>query len=170
MHAVYIRLERPRQKLWPVRRPEQRSDERHGGSRQDATNESAPSRNGHRSVARRPTENAHEHHRQPEDVQDIHAQQIAPGRPGITEGKFLCAKKQAHAENFRAAENGLLCDGVTFDTLLAQALRDQGKRDPRKKNEERRGNRSEEHTSELQSPCNLVCRLLLEKKKKKKQK
>src|SRR5256885_13222455 len=28
------------------------------------------------------------------------------------------------------------------------------------------GERSEEHTSELQSPCNLVCRLLLEKKKK----
>src|SRR2546426_7857258 len=27
------------------------------------------------------------------------------------------------------------------------------------------GVRSEEHTSELQSPCNLVCRLLLEKKK-----
>src|SRR5256885_12853334 len=32
----------------------------------------------------------------------------------------------------------------------------------------RRG-RSEEHTSELQSPCNLVCRLLLEKKKNEKQ-
>src|SRR5256885_12337413 len=31
----------------------------------------------------------------------------------------------------------------------------------------RRRARSEEHTSELQSPCNLVCRLLLEKKKKK---
>src|SRR5574337_2015434 len=29
------------------------------------------------------------------------------------------------------------------------------------------GRRSEEHTSELQSPLNLVCRLLLEKKKKK---
>src|SRR2546426_5491372 len=29
----------------------------------------------------------------------------------------------------------------------------------------RREIRSEEHTSELQSPCNLVCRLLLEKKK-----
>src|SRR5256885_12803622 len=29
----------------------------------------------------------------------------------------------------------------------------------------RRRSRSEEHTSELQSPCNLVCRLLLEKKK-----
>src|SRR2546426_1325865 len=33
-----------------------------------------------------------------------------------------------------------------------------GERSPR--------SRSEEHTSELQSPCNLVCRLLLEKKKK----
>src|SRR2546426_8596682 len=30
----------------------------------------------------------------------------------------------------------------------------------------REAGRSEEHTSELQSPCNLVCRLLLEKKKK----
>src|SRR2546426_6034182 len=29
-----------------------------------------------------------------------------------------------------------------------------------------RASRSEEHTSELQSPCNLVCRLLLEKKNK----
>src|SRR5256885_12775292 len=29
----------------------------------------------------------------------------------------------------------------------------------------REATRSEEHTSELQSPCNLVCRLLLEKKK-----
>src|SRR5256885_13140192 len=33
-----------------------------------------------------------------------------------------------------------------------------------------RNGRSEEHTSELQSPCNLVCRLLLEKKKKKQNK
>src|SRR5256885_9491275 len=32
---------------------------------------------------------------------------------------------------------------------------------------DRRHRRSEEHTSELQSPCNLVCRLLLEKKKNK---
>src|ERR1039457_5850763 len=32
--------------------------------------------------------------------------------------------------------------------------------------EHARSGRSEEHTSELQSPCNLVCRLLLEKNKK----
>src|SRR3989454_9242515 len=37
---------------------------------------------------------------------------------------------------------------------------------PRRSSQLRRC-RSEEHTSELQSPCNLVCRLLLEKKKKK---
>src|SRR5256885_7478010 len=34
-------------------------------------------------------------------------------------------------------------------------------------NGEENDRRSEEHTSELQSPCNLVCRLLLEKKKNK---
>src|SRR2546426_4282314 len=37
---------------------------------------------------------------------------------------------------------------------------------PRGPRPPRSRSRSEEHTSELQSPCNLVCRLLLEKKKK----
>src|SRR5256885_8691174 len=42
-----------------------------------------------------------------------------------------------------------------------------GSRNSPSRIEERKNNgRSEEHTSELQSPCNLVCRLLLEKKKK----
>src|SRR2546426_5344897 len=41
--------------------------------------------------------------------------------------------------------------------------REIGRRDLAQVLEQRR---SEEHTSELQSPCNLVCRLLLEKKKK----
>src|SRR5256885_2580788 len=39
-------------------------------------------------------------------------------------------------------------------------------RRPTAASEIRKDSRSEEHTSELQSPCNLVCRLLLEKKKK----
>src|SRR2546426_4814547 len=39
------------------------------------------------------------------------------------------------------------------------------RRPVRKRREAEREPRSEEHTSELQSPCNLVCRLLLEKKK-----
>src|SRR5256885_10969229 len=37
-------------------------------------------------------------------------------------------------------------------------------RDPERGRGVARRSRSEEHTSELQSPCNLVCRLLLEKK------
>src|SRR3989454_2062237 len=49
-----------------------------------------------------------------------------------------------------------LSGGLAFTTAaLGHAYARAGKR-----------RRSEEHTSELQSPCNLVCRLLLEKKKK----
>src|SRR5256885_9839038 len=52
-------------------------------------------------------------------------------------------------------------DAERFPKLLRQAhdaeIIDLSKEDD--------GVRSEEHTSELQSPCNLVCRLLLEKKK-----
>src|SRR5256885_6202516 len=45
--------------------------------------------------------------------------------------------------------------GARFDATIGRAGRTEVKY-----------SRSEEHTSELQSPCNLVCRLLLEKKKK----
>src|SRR5256885_10983901 len=56
-------------------------------------------------------------------------------------------------------------DGVDRDALLAH----QGLRARRHQQQALAvlDQRSEEHTSELQSPCNLVCRLLLEKKKKK---
>src|SRR5256885_9601551 len=54
----------------------------------------------------------------------------------------------------RLAAGGLeLVDRALRDALVGAA-------------EDRQHGRSEEHTSELQSPCNLVCRLLLEKKKK----
>src|SRR5256885_2641249 len=58
------------------------------------------------------------------------------------------------AEVFLRVEAGVACANGLAAGLLALCLiaRDQP--------------RSEEHTSELQSPCNLVCRLLLEKKKK----
>src|SRR2546426_7549511 len=49
----------------------------------------------------------------------------------------------------------------------AQDLADQQRVGPGADGVAQRRQRSEEHTSELQSPCNLVCRLLLEKKKKK---
>src|SRR5256885_4293690 len=46
-----------------------------------------------------------------------------------------------------------------------EAVRDGGDGPPLLGERRRPVTRSEEHTSELQSPCNLVCRLLLEKKK-----
>src|SRR5688500_19208737 len=55
-------------------------------------------------------------------------------------------------------------NGAVISTSVAEAA--SGGDD----SEKRRVGRSEEHTSELQSPCNLVCRLLLEKKKKREHK
>src|SRR5256885_9674914 len=49
---------------------------------------------------------------------------------------------------------GKWTDDTSMALCLAESLLQRGGCD-----------RSEEHTSELQSPCNLVCRLLLEKKK-----
>src|SRR5256885_3588087 len=53
------------------------------------------------------------------------------------------------AREDEALEHRLAVGRVEHDDLVALAV----------------ARRSEEHTSELQSPCNLVCRLLLEKKK-----
>src|SRR5256885_9470192 len=58
----------------------------------------------------------------------------------------------------RAVENGHF-DGVNVDVNVVDATRIDGG-----KQMLGGGERSEEHTSELQSPCNIVCRLLLEKK------
>src|SRR5256885_13887818 len=58
-----------------------------------------------------------------------------------------------------------------YTTLFRSRRRDPGGNDQpaadaaARRDRCRRPRRSEEHTSELQSPCNLVCRLLLEKKK-----
>src|SRR2546426_1338336 len=85
---------------------------------------------------------------------------------------FLGAKLSEYHTGFRAFARDVLlklplfenADGFVFDNeVLAQCiyfgLRIGEISCPTKY-------RSEEHTSELQSPCNLVCRLLLEKKKK----
>src|SRR5256885_12060185 len=66
--------------------------------------------------------------------------ELPPGRGSAKEGAEIFEKRCAH------------CHGVNGESTNSQfpALS---------------GPRSEEHTSELQSPCNLVCRLLLEKKK-----
>src|SRR5256885_9840156 len=48
---------------------------------------------------------------------------------------------------------------------LGDLLRERSRDGDRRHRAHEQERRSEEHTSELQSPCNLVCRLLLEKKK-----
>src|SRR3989454_3860546 len=63
--------------------------------------------------------------------------------------RVLCA--DAAASQDARTERGEVLRGHGVEIELAQSV-----------------DRSEEHTSELQSPCNLVCRLLLEKKKKQK--
>src|SRR2546426_3002624 len=60
-------------------------------------------------------------------------------------------------ESKEAALEAVCAEGIEDYALHAQRIL---------RGKERGADRSEEHTSELQSPCNLVCRLLLEKKKK----
>src|SRR5256885_7620062 len=64
----------------------------------------------------------------------------------LREALFIALFEELKAAKFKATATGI------WDSILGRT----GKLDER----------SEEHTSELQSPCNLVCRLLLEKKKK----
>src|SRR5256885_8503455 len=73
----------------------------------------------------------------------------------------------APADLFPAGTDGLLGKELTMAVLRAEGVAAPG---PFHLNNtaafiHRMDPRSEEHTSELQSPCNLVCRLLLEKKK-----
>src|SRR5688500_4628516 len=85
-----------------------------------------------------------------------------------------------HDHLHRLAREGLLVvvdEPINKDTEMHPLVRWQFRGGIEEKNREaflftqpvdgtgRRFDRSEEHTSELQSPCNLVCRLLLEKKK-----
>src|SRR2546426_9168183 len=61
-----------------------------------------------------------------------------------------------HSADVRFRHHGRILDGIEIRHL----------ENHRAAAQRRAWWRSEEHTSELQSPCNLVCRLLLEKKKK----
>src|SRR5256885_11631791 len=77
---------------------------------------------------------------------------MRPGNGRITPGRFLMAATARSAA-----------------ARVASAVRPRIRKFPPAtalRTPQRSSTRSEEHTSELQSPCNLVCRLLLEKKKK----
>src|SRR5207248_11634431 len=73
-----------------------------------------------------------------------------------------------HRRMGRAADGGAGRQrGAARDQHRGDRDGDGLQRDPPRRSRRRETGRSEEHTSELQSPYDLVCRLLLEKKKKK---
>src|SRR2546430_13111476 len=72
-----------------------------------------------------------------------------------------------HAAGGRAADLGSNCETARLDRRGRACACGSAGRRCRESEEPALGVRSEEHTSELQSQSNLVCRLLLEKKKTK---
>src|SRR5256885_12417991 len=68
---------------------------------------------------------------------------------------------------YEISVNNLPEDSASLKAMLREVLAKLESVSADQQHEKRLAERSEEHTSELQSPCNLVCRLLLEKKKKK---
>src|SRR3989454_9615658 len=66
---------------------------------------------------------------------------------------------------FRSQQGDYAAAVAAYDTYLAKGG-DGAEAGRARMSRDTLASRSEEHTSELQSPCNLVCRLLLEKKKK----
>src|SRR2546426_6219413 len=76
-----------------------------------------------------------------------HAVPLARRRTGAAPGGLPAAPRRP------VPEDGLALPSARLDL-------------PRRPDPDGDRQRSEEHTSELQSPCNLVCRLLLEKKKR----
>src|SRR5438552_11419186 len=91
---------------------------------------------------------------------------------------FDCSHDHPHLHSFptrrssdltRAKPERMIGDSAYDSDPLDQRLREKHRIRliaPHKRNRRRKNTRSEEHTSELQSPDHLVCRLLLEKKKK----
>src|SRR2546427_4643814 len=93
------------------------------------------------------------------DVSDAVAEQVRES--GVREGFVLVSAMHITASVFvNDHESGLWQD------ILEWLERTVAPWDPSRYRHNQTGERSEEHTSELQSQSNLVCRLLLEKKKK----
>src|SRR5947208_8722102 len=79
--------------------------------------------------------------------------------PYTTLFRSMRANDQLSFSRANASKRGLLFGGLQAADEQFRAIAGFAESPPRRK-------RSEEHTSELQSPDHLVCRLLLEKKKK----
>src|SRR5256885_5238998 len=86
--------------------------------------------------------------------------------PYTTLFRSIRHRQRAQPQRSRLASEQFSAQFFKHGHLLAAANPEPSQPSPNQKSDPLRLGRSEEHTSELQSPCNLVCRLLLEKKKK----
>src|SRR5258708_25838745 len=92
------------------------------------------------------------------------------GIPGLSRGSRAIGASAAAVGHDRDGQPGCMEDEPSQQHELAGHRADRRSREELVERGDRGGmnqQRSEEHTSELQSPDHLVCRLLLEKKKKK---
>src|SRR5688572_32561722 len=76
-----------------------------------------------------------------------------------------CGPRRAFLPPMNTPARSVRSSKARSSLLISVARPTNEERDSRGKNQPRPRQRSEEHTSELQSQSNLVCRLLLEKKK-----
>src|SRR3989454_8235505 len=76
------------------------------------------------------------------------------------------SERLEHLQRLREHDGAAFVHAVGHDARVQREQQHTERADRRDEADVEGGvGRSEEHTSELQSPCNLVCRLLLEKKK-----
>src|SRR5262245_62997749 len=93
-----------------------------------------------------------------------HSLGVVPKAGGVASVRYVAAAEPDQPDNHRKRDREQRNDWSAFTEIVEKIENgEQGDQ----YGQERRRTRSEEHTSELQSLRHLVCRLLLEKKKKK---
>src|SRR2546426_6167016 len=96
------------------------------------------------------------------DPSKLFAPLVFARKSGIARYEAFTMRDRGPGRAFQARLPSSILSEGSFEYFI-EAQHEQGPERPLGEDARRR---SEEHTSELQSPCNLVCRLLLEKKKK----
>src|SRR5438034_2931498 len=105
----------------------------------------------------------HDHHRRAEAIAQLEDEVVQQlGADGVQARRRLVEEEDVGVERHGPGQAGALAHAAA--DLRGIELLEASQSDQR---ELQRDERSEEHTSELQSHSDLVCRLLLEKKKKK---
>src|SRR5438876_2607335 len=100
-------------------------------------------------------------------LEPVHGWAIARRIRQISGGVWQVGQSALHPALHKLEQQGCITAGWKISENTRRAKYDSLTRAGRKALTDEAANRSEEHTSELQSPVHLVCRLLLEKKKNK---